>query len=181
MTTHRSTSKATTANDVMVQRPKWLGVSATIAEVRAQFADDHVHMVLLVDEGRLAGTLTRADLGEAGDPDALALGAAVLEGRTVTPDRLVDQIQACMIATSHRRLAVVEQDGRLLGLLCLKRTLDGFCSDSDVLSRAAARLPPDRLGELGQRLGRRTGATGMNWPRADDCAGRRGGGRYGRR
>jgi hypothetical protein len=27
----------------------------------------------------------------------------------------------------------------LLGLLCLKRTGDGFCSDRDVASRAAAR------------------------------------------
>ena len=35
-----------------------------------------------------------------------------------------------------RRLAVVDDDGDLLGLLCLKRTLDGFCSDADVRARA---------------------------------------------
>ena len=48
-----------------------------------------------------------------------------------------------MSATSSRRLAVVDDDHRLLGLLCLKRSGSGFCSDDDVISRRRARIHPD--------------------------------------
>ncbi|CUR57753.1 hypothetical protein NOCA2440001 [metagenome] len=35
-----------------------------------------------------------------------------------------------------RRLAVVDGEGRLLGLLCLKQTRQGFCTETDVLARS---------------------------------------------
>jgi len=41
-----------------------------------------------------------------------------------------------MIATGRRRAAVTSADGRLLGLLCLKASQAGFCSDQDVRARA---------------------------------------------
>ena len=37
-----------------------------------------------------------------------------------------------MITTGIRRLAVVDGDLRLLGLLCLKASRTGFCSDEGV-------------------------------------------------
>jgi hypothetical protein len=40
-----------------------------------------------------------------------------------------------MLATGARRLAVVGDSDVLLGLLCLKRHLGGFCSDTDVCRR----------------------------------------------
>jgi hypothetical protein len=40
-----------------------------------------------------------------------------------------------MLAAGLRRLAVVDGQGSLLGLLCLKRHLGGFCSDADVAAR----------------------------------------------
>jgi len=46
-----------------------------------------------------------------------------------------------MSRTGRRRLAVVDDGGVLVGLLCLKRTGRGFCSDLDVASRAASRRP----------------------------------------
>lgn len=41
-----------------------------------------------------------------------------------------------MVRLGQRRLAVVDADNRLLGLLCLKRDLSGFCTDSGFNARA---------------------------------------------
>jgi hypothetical protein len=43
-----------------------------------------------------------------------------------------------MNATGRRRAAVTSDDGTLLGLLCLKASWAGFCSDQDVRARTEA-------------------------------------------
>jgi hypothetical protein len=48
-----------------------------------------------------------------------------------------------MTQTAQRRAAVVDDSGRLLGLLCMKKTGTGFCSDQDIRQRRGA--GPDRL------------------------------------
>jgi hypothetical protein len=47
-----------------------------------------------------------------------------------------------MTATGRRRAAVVSDDGRLLGLLCLKASRAGFCSAQDVRARALGAADP---------------------------------------
>jgi CBS domain-containing protein len=128
-----------TVDQVMVTIPKTLDASSTVSTVRAALANDHVHMVLLVDGRRLLGTVTAADLASAVDPDSPAVAFSSLRGRIVQPGRPVRVVMASMVATGRRRLAVVDDDHRLLGLLCLKRTLDGFCTDDGVRARAAER------------------------------------------
>lgn len=133
--------------DVMVRTPKTLPADARVAHARAALDDDHVHMVLLTDRGRLVGTLHRSDLpgdGEAAD-DGLgaeaALTYAVVAGRTVSPHRSAEEARQILIRGSQRRLAVVDPKGALLGLLCLKGKLTGFCSDADVADRATDNPP----------------------------------------
>jgi CBS domain-containing protein len=138
-----ATAATALATDVMVRAPKVYGPSLTIGELRAAFADDHVHMLLVVDGGRLMGTLVRGDAPESAASVEPALPFARLAGRTVEPTARADVLRTEMVATGVRRLAVVDGDGTLLGLLCLKRHLDGFCSDADVASRAADRLGCD--------------------------------------
>jgi hypothetical protein len=46
---------------------------------------------------------------------------------------------AGMVARGRRRLAVVDDRGLLVGLLCLKRSGRGFCSAADVAARARDR------------------------------------------
>lgn len=123
---------------VMITEPKTMTTDATVAEVKAVFRDDHVHMVLLTESGVLAGTLVRADVHDAADA-APALPLAVLAGRTIPPSASVEEARRALVATGARRLAVVDGDGVLLGLLCLKRSRTGFCSDLDVRARAKAR------------------------------------------
>ena len=138
--------------DVVVRLPKTLPADARLAAARAALDDDHVHMVLLTHRGRLVGTILRSDL-----PDIATAGAvderteaaapyAVLAGRTVSSHVPAEDARRIMIHRGQRRLAVVDDEGTLLGLLCLKRGWAGFCSDTDVAARAADRraLAPGR-------------------------------------
>jgi len=135
--------------DLVVRLPKTLGPDASVAEVRAALTDDHVHMVLLTEDGRLVGTLVRDDLPDRGSvaEDSAALPHAELEGRTVSPRVSAGEAMA-LLAGGGRRLAVVDDAGRLLGLLCLKRRRTGFCSDEDVAARARERAEAAQTGTV---------------------------------
>jgi CBS domain-containing protein len=128
-----------TVLDAMVRGPKVLPADATVADVRALLADEHVHLALLVDGGRLVGTVSSRDLDGSAGPADPAARIATMDGRTVAPGVPLGPVRAEMIAASQRRLAVVDDDGRLLGLLCLKRAHTGFCSDRDLAAREDAR------------------------------------------
>lgn len=141
-----------TVADAMVRHPKTLPSVASVDEALAAFDDDHVHLLLLVDGSRLVGTLTRGDLPSvAGAVVGHACAFATLAGRTVAPTAHVEQAMAEMAAAGVRRLAVVDDEDCLLGLLCLKRRGDGFCSDEDVAARRrsheAGRVPDEVRGE----------------------------------
>jgi len=121
--------------DAMVARPVVHGPSTTIGQLRAFFADEHVHMALLADGGKLLGTVERADLARASSDETLAREVAKLAGRTIGPDVPMQEALAAMRRTGRRRFAVTS-DTALLGLLCLKASGDGFCSDEDVDARS---------------------------------------------
>lgn len=128
-----------TVADVMVRRPWVLPGTASLAQAREVLVDGHVHMVLLVTDGRLRGTVTRSDLPPATADAEPALAWAQLEGRTVAPDEPAEEVRRRMVEQGTRRLAVVDAEARLLGLLCLKRRRTGFCSDDGVAARRAER------------------------------------------
>jgi CBS-domain-containing membrane protein len=112
--------------DVVVRLPKTMGPRATVAEARAAFADDHVHMLLLTDKGRLLGTLVPSDLPASGAFDAPASGYATLDGRTVPPYLPAEDARQLLLSTGQRRRAVVDPSGRLLGILCPQATARRF-------------------------------------------------------
>ena len=128
-----------TVEDVMVTAPKTIRPTATVADARAFFEDDRVHMALIATSGRLLGTLVRADLAALGDDALPALSRSRLHGRSVALHEPAEDVRARLIAHGQRRLAVVDDTGVLAGLLCLKRKLTGFCCDADVVARAAER------------------------------------------
>jgi CBS domain-containing protein len=119
----------------MVRRPTVHPASVTLGELREFFADDHVHIALLVEAGRLVGAVERDDLpADVGD-DGPARAYATVAWRTVGPEMMLAEARARLRRRGSRRLAVVREDGALVGLLCLKKSGAGFCSDSDVRSR----------------------------------------------
>lgn len=129
-----------TVADVVVRMPKTLPADACLTTVRTALDNDHVHMLLLTDGGRLVGTVVRSDLpATRDDADELgvpALSYAVLAGRTVASDLPAEEVRKLMVERGERRLAALDDEGSLLGLLCLKRRSTGFCSDADVAARA---------------------------------------------
>lgn len=113
--------------------------STTVGELRRFFADEHVHMALLVEGDRLLAAVEPQDLEDDHPEDTPAVVVGSLAGRTVAPDDLLSVVLESMRRSGRRRLAVTDGDGRLLGLLCLKASGRGFCSDEGAGSRR--RLP----------------------------------------
>ncbi|HEX9065879.1 MAG TPA: CBS domain-containing protein [Streptosporangiaceae bacterium] len=112
--------------------------SATVRDIRQFFADEHVHAALITNPaGRLESVVERGDLPPSSAPDDFAAPLGRLTGRTVPARADLAEAQRAMVAAGRRRAAVVDSDGRLVGLLCLKASGRGFCSDEDVLARRA--------------------------------------------
>ena len=130
-----------TGVDAVVRLPKTLPLTTTVAEARAELDDDHVHMLLLTAGGFLMGTVVRSDLADVDSDGDLALVYASLAGRTVSPSVNAEVMRRVLISSGNRRRAVVDREGRLLGLLCLKRGQTGFCSDAEVAARARRVVP----------------------------------------
>jgi CBS domain-containing protein len=131
----------------MVTLPKTHERGTPLEDIQVLFEDDHVHMALIVSDGRLITTIERADLVDTLPTSTPAECAGTLVGRTVSPDRSLDEVTAVLQETGVRRLAVVDDSGGLLGLLCLKRDGSGYCSDEGVRERAAERVASTELGK----------------------------------
>jgi CBS-domain-containing membrane protein len=123
----------------MVTIPKTHGPETALVEIRSLFEDDHVHMALIVGpDRRLITTIERSDLNQIQSESRPTPQVGTLHGRTIGPADSIQDATSRLKAQQRRRLAVVDDAGRLLGLLCLKRDGTGYCSDSGVLQRAAA-------------------------------------------
>ena len=123
----------------VVAKPKVFGPGLSRSDLDRLFTDDHVHAALVInDDGRLITVIERADLEES-LPDAHPCSLGTLTGRVVAPDAPLAAVHARMRQEQRRRLAVIDESGRLLGLLCLKKSGTGFCSDADVRSREQER------------------------------------------
>ena len=148
-------------SELMISAPKTLPIDTQVEAARKAFDDSHVHMLLLTHRGILCGTLLRSDLQPGLPPKAAALSLATVRGRTVRPEQHISTIHRWLVRSGQRRLAVVNDDGRLLGLLCLKSDRTGFCTDEGVAARERDRnasLPPilcDTSGQLHDRDSRR--------------------------
>ncbi len=126
--------------DALVRHPTVHDGSLSVGEARAFFLDDHVHMVLIVDGGRLVTALERDDLDTTFADEGPASLAGSLRHRTIAAEASLAQALDAMRRSGRRRLAVTTHDGVLLGLLCLKADGLGFCTDEGVASRKGARF-----------------------------------------
>jgi hypothetical protein len=123
-----------TVAEARVRRPKLLAPTATAHDVRDLFRDDHVHAALVFDDERLITVIEPGDVETSSD-DVPARTMGTLWGRTVAPYADLWSTWVWMTTNGRRRLAVIE-DGRSVGLLCLKRSGRGFCCDAGIQARA---------------------------------------------
>ena len=139
-----------TAVEVMLRAPTRHPLSATVGEIRDFFRDDHVHAALIVSPaGYLEAVVERDDIAGCQALDAVAAPLGRLAGRTAPAGASVAEVSRAMAATGRRRAAVTSADGQLLGLLCLKASRAGFCSDQDVRARALDKPDPAAVGSAG--------------------------------
>jgi CBS-domain-containing membrane protein len=123
--------------DALITIPKTHGPDARLEDIQALFENDHVHIALIVaPDGRLITTIERSDLIVPTSSATLVGDLGTLTGRVVGPSAALDTVTALLLREGRRRLAVVDDTGRLLGLLCLKKDRSGYCSDEGIRARA---------------------------------------------
>jgi CBS domain-containing protein len=118
-----------TVRDVV--HAKWgaLEATATIADVRAYFAaSSSRRQAFVVDDGRYVGSLTPAHVaGEDADPERPAIEVADREGPTISLDAPATTGRDLALLTDARRVPVVDDDGKLVGVVAVTGDLTSFC------------------------------------------------------
>lgn len=109
--------------DVMTSNPRTVDSSAPIAEAAQIMKNEDVGSVPIVEGDRLFGIVTDRDVAirvvaEGKDPQSTSVREiASRELVTVDPDQSLDEAARLMAQHQVRRLPVVEEDGRLVGIV----------------------------------------------------------------
>jgi hypothetical protein len=104
-------------------------------------------MVLIVaDGGHLISMIDRADLHRTTVGSARVAELGSLTDRTASPGETLDGATARLMRTGRRRLAIVDDFGRLLGRPCLKKNGMGRRFDASIheCTQAVPRRGADR-------------------------------------
>lgn len=126
-----------TVSEAMLSVPWTHSPAATVGEMTGFFKDQHVHAALIINTaGYLVTVVERSDIALDAAPHVPAVQLGRLDGRTVQAAASLTEARQAMLDARRRRVAVISPSGRLLGLLCLKVSSIGFCSDQDVLERS---------------------------------------------
>ena len=110
------------ARDAMVPEPLALDVAATASEAGEVLSRDAVRAVLVTEDGRLVGVVTRKTLvrevvASARNPAKTTLGEIAEEpNATIDSDMPLDEAFDFLEQQDYERVPVVE-DGKLLGVL----------------------------------------------------------------
>ena len=109
--------------DAMTANPCTIDADQTVAYAAKMMKDEDVGLAPVVEGQRLVGTLTDRDIvvrvvAEGGDPQTVKV-REVASHNLVTVDPQLDLDEALRLMASHqvRRLPVVDEDGRVVGVL----------------------------------------------------------------
>ncbi len=116
---------------MMLREPKTMTAEASVAEVREQLANPKVQMVLLADGGMFKGAVTHVPADASGRDRALAYIDA--EPEVISPHASADEAFERASTSPNRRVIVLDEDDKLLGLLCLNADRTGFCQAPEVV------------------------------------------------
>ena len=109
--------------ELMTENPKTVSSDATVVEAARVMRDGDVGLVPVVDGDRLVGTVTDRDIAirvvaEERDPNTTTVReTASTELVTIDPEQDLDEALRLMAQHQVRRLPVVEEDGRLVGIV----------------------------------------------------------------
>jgi CBS domain-containing protein len=114
---------AKSVRDLMSSNPRSVSSDASVVEAARTMRDEDVGLLPVVDGDRLSGTVTDRDItlrvvAEQKDPQSVQV-REIASTNLVTVDPQQDLDEALRLMAKHqvRRLPVVEEDGRLVGIV----------------------------------------------------------------
>ena len=133
-------------HEVMTQNPCAIDADQPVSYAAKMMKDEDVGLAPIVEGERLIGTLTDRDItvrvvAEGRDPQTVKVReVASTDVVTVDPQQNLDEALTLMARHQVRRLPVVEEDGRLVGVV----------AQADVAEEAKAK----KVGELVEEISR---------------------------
>jgi CBS domain-containing protein len=109
--------------DVMTSNPCTIDADKSVAYAAKMMRDEDVGLAPIVEGDKLIGMLTDRDIAvrvvaEGRDPDQVTVGeVASKQVVTIDPQQELDEALRIMAKHQVRRLPVVEEDGRLVGVV----------------------------------------------------------------
>jgi CBS domain-containing protein len=112
-----------TVRELMSENPCSIDTDKSVAYAAKMMRDEDVGLAPIVEGDRLVGTLTDRDIAirvvaEGRDPEStMAREVASTDVVTIDPQQELDEALRLMAQHQVRRLPVVEEDGRLVGIV----------------------------------------------------------------
>ena len=109
--------------DVMTSNPRTLEADRPVADAAKLMREEDVGLVPVVEGDRLVGTLTDRDIAirvvaDGRDPQSTSVReVASTDLVTIDPEQDLDEALRLMAQHQVRRIPVVEEDGRLVGVV----------------------------------------------------------------
>jgi len=112
-----------TIRDLMTKDPCTIDADKTVTYAAKMLRDEDVGLAPIVEGDKLVGTLTDRDIAvkvvaEGKDPESTKVrDVATTRLVTIDPDQSLDEAMRLMSENQVRRLPVIEEDGRLAGVV----------------------------------------------------------------
>jgi CBS domain-containing protein len=109
--------------DLMTKSPRSLESGSTVMEAARLMRDEDAGLIPVVEGEKLVGTVTDRDIAirvvaEGKSPESITVGEiASRELVTIDPQQDLDEALRLMARHQIRRLPVVEEDGKLVGIV----------------------------------------------------------------
>lgn len=123
--------------DVMLRNPKTVPWDATVEQVRGILANPSVELLLLTERQTFRAAI--ASIPDDAAPESLAREFAVPAPETLSPTDSAAVAFEVTARNPQRRVVVVDDDGALLGLVCVDQARTRFCG---VATRRASSTSP---------------------------------------
>ena len=130
--------------DVMTSNPCTIDADKPVAYAAKMMKQENVGIAPIVEGNRLVGTLTDRDIvlrvvAESKDPQAVQVReVASTAPVTIDPEENLDEALRLMASHQVRRLPVVEEDGRVVGVL----------AQADVAEEVKPKKTGEMVGEI---------------------------------
>jgi CBS domain-containing protein len=112
----------TSIQDTMTSNPTRVGPTNTAAEAAKIMKAEDIGSLPIVEDDKVVGVITDRDLAirivaEGRDTETTVGDIASKDVVTIDPEQTIDEAARLMAEHQIRRLPVVEEDGRLVGIL----------------------------------------------------------------